>query len=571
MKQKNLSKFLKINFLNLFVFLLSLSLVNAQEIEENLGGNEVGVDEFGANVNDEVLSSKQIQDSVSAQDEAKLEDCFDYYAYGNVKVYTNTEKSIYQKGEKIKIVGQIVNHNTFPISDLTIMAQLKRTNQDVESEKNNHHYLIENNFFTKEKINILAGEAKDFDYEFKLDNDLLFGEYQIHYYVFTSQGFHYSGRAFLERDMAGITVINYHNPTQTTQAYFDINNFKVDNNLQALAKQPFNIFQTNALSFSVPILNDTGINNLKIKAKLYSFESTFNELLLEEKNLTVVNNLATANFNFDKNGAYVVKFDLDKPNQSQLKFRFTIESEALPNDLTLRINDLNITSYPLNDLSQVKAYTCFHSPLSLANTKPTDLTLQVLDKNKNVVDQIKNTNQFPPDVLAISLPLTKLTTPNDFYLKSITKDKDKTDEKLVHFTNQTFRDSPAGFVLEPQEGGKVRIYAYNHNKEKLKSGFIESLKIRDEKTDKIFFEKYVIEEFPQEFDLSDLPNGDFKAIIVSGNSVIDKKVNVVDGEILIDGQQPELKEMKSDSKLMLILIAGLSLLAFIFVFIKYRK
>lgn len=89
---------------------------------------------------------------------AGLESCFQYYDYGKVGVNLATEKSQYKKGETVKIIGTVVNQNTFPLMDVIIYAQLRRMNLsgDVVNEG---HYLLERKEITP-AMNLLPDETR---------------------------------------------------------------------------------------------------------------------------------------------------------------------------------------------------------------------------------------------------------------------------------------------------------------------------------------------------------------------------------------------------------------------------
>ena len=446
---------------------------------------------------------------------SNLEDCFNYYDYAKVRVFLNTKQPEYITGQTVEFVGQIENNNTFPLVNATLYAHLKRVNEDGQSFHNNGHFLIKK-MILAENLNFLAGEAKSFSYQLPLENELLTGKYQVNYFIFTPDGFHYSGRPFLEEDVAGYSNFKVDNLNNNNLFYLDINSLKVNNNPQAIKKDPFNIFKTNKLTFSIPVISASNSANLIAKVKLYSFEDTFEELLLETKNITIINNLITTQFDFTQNGAYVVLFEIDKPIPTMAKFRFTVESETLPNNLTLRINDINVSSYPLNNS---KAYVCFHSPLGSSNTNKTKLSLQILDENKQLVSEDNLTDVFPPEVLALSLNTNKIQNKNDFYLKAIVEDLDNVQgsyEKIVHFNNDMFDKAISDFSLTVDKKNLV-LKAFNVLNQEITNALVNSFLIYQEETNIIFEEKYNIRQLPYFYDLNNLKPGDYQAKAVAGN------------------------------------------------------
>jgi hypothetical protein len=473
---------------------------------------------------------------------ANLEDCFKYYDYAKVKVFLNpTKSSTYSTGDTVELIGQIENNNKFPIINANLFAHLKRVNEDKESFNQNGHYLIKK-FNLAENLNLLPGEAKKFTFELPLEENLLTGKYQINYFIFTPDGFHYSGRPFLEEDVAGYSNFEVVNPENNQLFYFDIDNLTINQNPQPIKKDPFNIFKEKALNFSVPLVNSNDLPNVDAVARLYRFEDTFQELLIEEQKIDVSQNLASADFNFLKNGAYVVEFAISKPIPTMTKFRFTIESEDLPNDLALRINDLNVNSYPLND---TKAYVCFHSPLGSSDTNETNLSLQILDENQNMVDEIKMTDQFPPEVLALSLNTNKIPNKQNFYLKAKVEDLNnpkQSYEKIVHFNAESFANAVSTLSLS-LDGDKLALKAQNVLGKEISNTLINQFLVYQNETNTIFEEKYRIKQLPYYFSISNLKPGNYQAKATAGNRIkvfdfsIDENLNVTFDENKINSNQ----------------------------------
>ena len=77
---------------------------------------------------------------VSAQ-ETKIESCFGYYQFGEVKVHLNTKKTSYGIGEKIELLGAVVNKSALPLLNITVYAHLKRINE--QSYPENGHFLVD--------------------------------------------------------------------------------------------------------------------------------------------------------------------------------------------------------------------------------------------------------------------------------------------------------------------------------------------------------------------------------------------------------------------------------------------
>lgn len=495
-----------------------------------------------------------------------LDDCFDYYDYAKVKVFLNSTKSSpYNSGETVKFIGQIENNNKFPIVNGNLFAHLKRVNENQKSFHDNGHYLIKK-FNLSQNLNLLPGESKNFEFELPLEENLLTGKYQINYFVFTPDGFHYSGRPFLEEDVAGYSNFEIINPNNNQLFYFDIDNLMVNQNLQPIKKDPFNIFKDETLNFSIPLINSNNFNDFNVVARLYKFEDTFDELLIEEKKLALNNNVAETSFSFDKNGAYVVEFAIEEPIPTIAKFRFTVESDNLENDLSLRVNDLNVSSYPLDGS---KAYVCFHSPLGSSNTNETQLSLQILDENKNLVDETKVKDEFPPEVLALALNTNKIPNKQNFYLRAqiddLTNPKNSY-ERIVHFDATKFDNAIAKFSLSI-DSNNLSLRAFNVLNEEITETLVNQFLVYQNETNTIYEEKYRIKKLPYNFSIKSLKPGNYQAKAVAGNKVqvfdfsIDDQLNVT----LNDGS------ITNDQTLSYIIALGALIILFVLLIILTKK
>lgn len=445
---------------------------------------------------------------------SNLEDCFNYYDYGKVKVFLTAKKPNYQAGETAEFIGQIDNDNKFPIADGILYAHLKRINQDKQSAVNNGHFLIEK-LTLAEDLNLLPRESKNFTFQLPLDKNLMSGEYKLSYFIFTNNQFYYSGRAFLEGDVAGYSQFNVKNDS-AEEFYFDINEFKVDGKAQAIKKNPFNIFNKTKLNFEVPLINNYSEGEIQATASLFSFDDSFDELLLEQKLLDIKNNVAVAQFDFTKNGAYVVQFEIKKPVATILKFRFSVESELLSSDLTLRLADLNIDSYPLDNS---RAYVCFHSPLGEIDSNRTSLKLQILDENKKILSETVAVDEFSADVLALALDVSKITNKNNFYLKAEVNDlenQQKSYENLVHFSADDFSNSIAKISIS-RDDSILNLKTFNVAGKEIQESLINEFIVYNKNTKEIVDEQYRIKIFPYQFNLSHLKPGLYQAKAVSGS------------------------------------------------------
>lgn len=342
--------------------------------------------------------------------ESELESCFQYYDYGKISANLATEKNSYQAGEKVKLIGTIVNNNSLPLVDVILYAHLKRINQ-TRTFLDNGHFLVDRLTLIQD-LAFIPKETKRIEAGFNIPPNYPEGEYQLQYFLFSKDGFHYSGRPFLEEDTAGYSTFKIISNTKPL-IYFDIDNLKVNGQARTL-RGLISEYQEETIAFEVPVIDlREQKGDILVTAKFYSFEDTFEEYLVDKQQVVAGSNqMVRLNFTPPNPGAYVLVLETNVPVKSVLKYRF-LKQGSLSSEL--RMNDLGVTDFPAGDDS--RAYVCFHSPM-FAKAPETQVSLSVLDNNKQVVETKTITGSFDGEVSAISLPLTKLLSKKDFRVRA---------------------------------------------------------------------------------------------------------------------------------------------------------
>jgi hypothetical protein len=464
--------------------------------------------------------------SVSAQTQAKLESCFDYYAYGKVAVNLSPDKSSYSPGETAHLKGTIINRNTFPLLDTVIYAYLKRVNNDNTSFLQNGHYLIQG-ITLKKELNFLPNESKWVELELPISQNYPNGEYQLQYFIFSKYGFHYSGRPFLEEDFAGLSNFQINNSSDPT-IYFDPSSLRVNNTNHTIRESVVE-YDKLPITFEVSLAKNAVFTQpLNVKIALYSFEETFEENKVSSLAAQLQPNqkTVTTTLNPTNPGAYVVVFEIDSPAKTMLKYRFAVKGTQAD---SLRMNDLGITFYP-PDINKDRAYVCFHSP-SIHDTPETKVTLSLLDSAKTTLDSVYLQQVFTPDIYAISVPLKKLTNTADFWIKAeFTQPGNPQAARSVetHYSKESFPQNLKDIdVSFDQKQNKLLILTKNAFGENIDDSInIESIKIYDD-NNKLVVEEYNFKSNPNGLSLDQLNPGTYKAVIKVDKLEKDLSFNVI--------------------------------------------
>ena len=516
-----------------------------------------------------------------AQDGSEnLETCFKYYDYAKVKVNLNPDKSEYSPNRIVNLSGTIVNSNTFPITDVVLYAHIKRVNQDTQSFLNNGNYLIDR-VTLKKDINLMPNETKHIKTQVLIKKNYPTGSYIVQYYIFSKQGFHYSGRPFLEEDTAGNSFFSIING-QSPDVYFDLQNFKVNGKAQNIIEFSNSSNETN-YNFEVPIIDKrSNKSDLDVKVTFFYFEDAFDDLIQKTENIKVKANnpiLKTKlSLTSTISGAYVLLAEINSPVKSVLKYRFIKDGSIAS---YLRMNDLGITDFPA--LKTSRAYVCFHSPAN-SNAPNTKIDLITYDKNKKKIESKSIEDAFPPEVQAISLSLSNVPTKDNFYIKAVfTNSKDKR-EITKHYHNGLFTDSLKDIIIDYNKNRPniLTIKLINIAGREIKTGgYIESLRILDSK-DKTVQEKYALSTKDLPLNLSSLSAGKYTAKAISGKIQKEKeftisqdikeapKVEPDDKDTALSDQKQKDKSKKSSEIVMLIIVI-IVLIVVTVSFIIYQK
>lgn len=501
----------------------------------------------------------------SAQTPAvNLESCFDYYDYGKIQAYLTADQESYASGGKVTISGTIVNNNTFPLADVVLYAQLRRVNE-TETFTQNGHFLIDR-LTLAENLNFLPKETKSINVTLPILSTYPDGTYQLQYFLFSENEFHYGGRPFLEEDTAGYSTFNIASGVKP-EVYFDIDSLQVNGTAYPI-RGITSEFDQDPITFKVNLIdNRKDKNEIPVEVKWYKFTDSSEEELISTSQIEVSKEKGFVQTSFTPPypGAFVLYLEIKSPVRSLFKYRFAKKGNA---PSTLRMNDLGVTDYPASEGS--KAYVCFHSP-TYNSTKETKINLSILDKAKQEVGSTSYTGKIDGDIHAISMPLLPLKGANDFWVKGVFINTE--DNKIIrtvetHYTCSKFSGSLADIRLlyTPSSSNAVSIEAADGCGAKMsQGGYIESIRIT--KGGVIKKELYNVDASVDKISLDGLPAGTYQAEVKSG-----KLSRVMD--ITISSQAKKASQEQNLPSLIpkIVLTIGFALMigALIFIWKKYR-
>lgn len=391
-----------------------------------------------------------IPSAIFAQTPPKgIESCFAYYDYGRIKAQFAAKNNTYESGETAMFNGSIVNNNTFPIVDVILYAHVRRINPTTSVD--NGHYLIDKVTLLQD-LSFLPNESKRLEFKLPIKKTYPEGQYEIQYFIFSKQAFHYGGRSFLEEDNAGTTTFTIQSDTKP-DVFFDVNSLRVNNEPHNIREQIVE-FPKGPLELKVGVTDTRALKtDLPVKIKFYSFEDTDGNKLISQIISTYKADQKDFSFTFNAPtpGAYVMLLEISTPIQSMFKYRFATLGDA---ESELRMNDLGVSNFP--GTSQSRAWVCFHSP-TRQNSAKTTINLNILNSNKKSVSSVSVTDSFSGEVQAISVPLSKLTSFNNFWVEAIFTQNGKSRSVQIHYDCSVFTSSIRDLKLNYDEAQPDRL------------------------------------------------------------------------------------------------------------------
>lgn len=458
--------------------------------------------------------------AVAAQSD-QLESCFVYYQYGMVKVHAASDKPQYKNGENAKLIGTIVNTLKTPLRDAILFAHLVRVNSDPLSFARDGHFLIDRLTLLND-FHFLPQESKQIEIPLPILDSYPSGDFQLQFFIVSKEGFYYSGRPFLPQDMAGVSNFSIKNDA-SVDFYIDPENLIV-NGQKHYFREQISEFPKGAVTFSIRAKSSQIHTQIPVSVKYYKFDDAFNENLVGSDTINLANSNTSASTVFEPPtpGAYVAVFSVENPQQSMLRYRFAATGDKAPD---LKMADLSLTNYPANKTG--RAYVCFHSP-SDKLTSPTSVTLSLIDKDGNSIEEKTVTRNFDGSVMAISIPLAKMSGANDFSLRASFAQEGKEPYTTVekYFGCTQFANSVENVeAVFDVSSSKLAIVAVNNCGAKVSGvGGIDAIRVF--KDSALVKEAYNLKPVTQDFSLNELPPGIYTAQIRMGETVKDTNFTV---------------------------------------------
>ncbi len=303
--------------------------------------------------------------------------CFDYYKFQSITIDLLGNKKSFQAGEGAEFIGSIINANTYPVVDGSLILRLSKLNP--KSSVGND---IIDEWTAKENINLRAGEKMPVSFNYQLPSGLPTGSYTLTSYFLTQNKFNLAGLSFTDDIYGGYTTFSVEGKSERS-IKFDRAGVKVDG-------VPFRIFglvskyfpeDTKSISVEVPLENGT---DKKLKTSviysIYGWDGAKENLLKTWSES--VDLLAGTSKKFS---IKPLSFKIDMVPERPVYFvRIKAESGDELAEIHIRLakrgfrprlNDLAITNFPISGGQKSVIFACYHNTTKGQGTGKLDLSL----------------------------------------------------------------------------------------------------------------------------------------------------------------------------------------------------
>lgn len=284
-------------------------------------------------------------------------ECFDYYTFQSVQVSIGTEKDLFEPGETVKLAGQVINENDYPVVDGNVFVRVSQRNGNYQEEGN----FIIDEFIAVENISIDKSGTKDISFEWVVPESAPASTYIFDYFFSVGKKFNLGGLPFSNEIVIGQSTFRVVTK-QTSSISFNRSETKVNNETyQHIGGWP-SVLAGEKVVITQPIINSfTENKDVDITYELYYWDSLNKADLLDTKKEKIV---------IPANDSVNLEYTIPEMNDSVYYLKMIATSgdsqsivniRVVSNQSHPRLNYPAITKFPLNKGDDVTLFTCFHN------------------------------------------------------------------------------------------------------------------------------------------------------------------------------------------------------------------
>lgn len=357
---------------NLFIFsslIFSLSIFTGVSLAEDFDGGEL-IGFPGDPAMPTQAEINKIREETGYNDYVegdqiinKKVECFDYYTFQSVQVLLGTDKDSYLPGETIKVLGEILNENNYPVIDGNVFVRVTRKNDNYQEEGS----FVIDEFFALENVAIDKNNKIIASFEWKVPESTMGGEYIFDYFFSVGKRFNLGGLPFTNEVVIGQTLFTVVNK-ENTSISFDKSGTKVNGvTYKHIGDWPrFGLGEE--VVVTQPLTNTFGEDKkVDLTYELYYWDSLNEKDLIDTKSDEVI---------ILSGGSIDLEYSIPEMNDSVYYLKITAKSDDQKSIINVRIiSDQEhprlsypaVTKFPLKKGDDFTLFTCFHNT-SGANT-----------------------------------------------------------------------------------------------------------------------------------------------------------------------------------------------------------
>ena len=300
--------------------------------------------------------------------------CFDSYKFNSVVIDIETPVFETSAGAKMTFSGTAENQNSYPLTDVTLVAKVFKTNETWV--QNGHGNQVVDQFVIDENVSMGAEEIKNLTFEWEVPTYAESGEYFVTVYVLNAD-FAMTGLLFSDDVYANTSYFSVAE-NDNVVVYLDKNNTSINGEAYRFVDFPPRINATSSQTLvSTQLVNPTDEEMVvPLQWQQYSFDASKEENLRNTKT-----ELVRLGAGESKEVAYTVKEDRasvvyvtatteDRGVKNILNIRFVQEGKTL-----VRFSHLGLSTFPVESNSEVTMTACAHSTGETVDGTTITLTL----------------------------------------------------------------------------------------------------------------------------------------------------------------------------------------------------
>lgn len=325
--------------------------------------------------------------------------CFDegLYEFQSVEFNVGPEKTGYSGGDSIRFIGEITNHNEYPVVDGNVFARVSRVNDNYMTEGHN----IVDEFIALSNISINASSTKNIEFNWDAPINSMTDDYRIDLFFSVGEKYNLGGLPFTNEILAGFSKFSVQGVDNGV--YFDKGQTTVNDETYLHIGEWPQISSEESVVIKQPIVNNTDEDvSVDIAYDLFYWDSLNMDDHIDSKSETVV---VPANSQYD--ATYVIDNNTNPVNYVS----FVAEANGvtsianirvISDETKVRLNYPAINNFPLSEGDSATVFSCYHMTGGNMEMETVSLHIELEDSAGSVVFEGEYTGDVDGEMRAIA-------------------------------------------------------------------------------------------------------------------------------------------------------------------------